>query len=300
MRNIAHCNLTTQEYGVTVLDADLNDIEVRFVLPDELVELSKTETIKILKTDQNGTAATVGEFSNLETNEISVDFAENYGVGEVQYNVKATNYTSETIKFNAAEVLNAEADNIYIDYIDGVFKIKKTSSRAENVVYETTLEKATNTIEATGLDMVRDGGKYEFELIHAGSDAGGIEITFNGINTGYYQQGVSYNGALTANGELSSTPFFRKAMSSIYYALDETNTMQFPAITKGEILFSNLTRKTVCYELKNVIVLSGKQQVTELYGLNDQAIENLTSVKFAKTNNANFLAGTRLKIRKTA
>lgn len=131
MKNIAHCNLVTNEHGVTVLDAELNHIEVRIILTDELVELSKTEPVHLYKIDQTGATSTVESFSDVETNEINISFADaasNYEKGEVQYYVGTTGYTSEIIKFNIAEKLYATSDDVYIEYTDGVFEIKKTST----------------------------------------------------------------------------------------------------------------------------------------------------------------------------
>jgi hypothetical protein len=134
VKNIAHCNLVTGENGVTVLEDDLNHIELRIILTDELVELSKTEPINLYKIDQAGATTTVESFTDIETNEISVSFGDaesDYETGEVQYYVGATGYTSEIIKFNIAETLYAASDDVYIEYTDGVFEIKKTVVNGE-------------------------------------------------------------------------------------------------------------------------------------------------------------------------
>lgn len=129
MKNIAHCNLFSGENGVTVLDADLNYIEVRMILPDELIETSKTTPIQLLKIDASGTSV-IKEFSNIETNEISFDLAEvisGYEAGEFSLQI-AGDYTSEEIKFHIGETLDDDFDEIYIDYIQDTFEIVKVTA----------------------------------------------------------------------------------------------------------------------------------------------------------------------------
>lgn len=128
MKNIAHCNFVTKEYGVTVVDSNLNNVEIRIVLTNELLNLSQTEPLYLYKKDQSGSVSVAKEFSNLAINEISADFESNYGVGTVQYYVKATDYESEMINFNIGKALNSTSDDIYIDYANGVFEIKKVTS----------------------------------------------------------------------------------------------------------------------------------------------------------------------------
>lgn len=167
------------------------------------------------------------------------------------------------------------------------------------IVYDITLTENTDIIEAKGLDMEADGGEYEFELIHAETEEGDLSITFNDITTGYYQHGVYYSAGLTANGTLNQTTFYRKGMDRIYYGTGGTTSIYFPAVMKGRFLFSNSTRKTVFYEFKNLTCIQGMQVITDLYGNNDQVVNNLTSIKFAKYNNVGkFIAGTRLIIRR--
>ena len=127
MKNIAHCNLITNEHGVAVLDADLNYIEVRMILPEELVESSKTTPIQLLKIDDSGTT-TVGEFSSLDNNEIVFNLAEtinSYEAATFKYQISDGNYTSEPITFNIEKTLDVDSDEIYIDYINNVFEIVK-------------------------------------------------------------------------------------------------------------------------------------------------------------------------------
>lgn len=166
------------------------------------------------------------------------------------------------------------------------------------IVFETTLTSETATIEATGLDMVRDGGEYEFEFYHSEETTADLHITFNGITNGYFQAGLYYNNSLTANGTLNTTSFFRPNMTRIYYGTGGTTNINFPAVMKGRFLFSSNTRKSIYYELKNVVTISGNQAIVDLYGVNSNAVENLTSIKFIKNDNTNFLAGTRLIIKK--
>lgn len=203
---------------------------------------------------------------------------------------------SETAIIQAYKIVDG---NLTYDSEKETALIKEWSTYKDpKIVYEISLSENTNTIEVTGLDMETDGGEYEFELIHAENTTDDVQITFNDITVGYYQQGVCHGGALSSSGELTTSTFFRKAMDRIYYATGGTTTMQFPAIMNGRFLFSSLTRKAVYYELKNIVVLNDQQVITELYGVNDQPVENLTSIKFAKLTGAYFLAGTRLIIKK--
>lgn len=166
------------------------------------------------------------------------------------------------------------------------------------IIYETTLTKAGDTIEATGLDMVRDGGEYEFDLIHAEETLGDLAITFNDITTGYYQQGLYHSGNLTADGSLTTVSFYRKNKTRIYYGTGGTTDMSFPATTRGRFFFSNISAKKVSYELKNMACINGSQAISDLCGVNDQSVDNLTSIKISKETGSNFLVGTRLIIRR--
>lgn len=219
------------------------------------------------------------------------------------------------ITYGSAEPTGGEDGDIYLmtepnDAVDKVGDLSTLTTDDQSsvvaainelnnrVVFETTLTANTTTIEATGLDMVADGGEYEFELYHAEETTADLHITFNDITTGYYQAGLYYNNSLTANGTLTTTSFFRPNMTRIYYGTGGTTTISFPAVMKGRFLFSNNTRKTVNYELKNTVTISGNQAIVDLYGVNSNAVENLTSIKFIKYDNTNFLAGTRLIIKK--
>ena len=166
------------------------------------------------------------------------------------------------------------------------------------VVFETTLTAETTTIEATGLDMVRDGGEYEFEFYHAEKTTGDLAITFNGLTTGYFQAGLYHSGTLSANGSLTTVSFYRQNMNRIYYGTGGPTSFNFPAVMKGRILFSNTTRKSIYFEIKNISTIQSYQAITDLYGVNSQVVTNLTSIKFVKENGSNFLVGTKLIIRK--
>lgn len=166
------------------------------------------------------------------------------------------------------------------------------------IVYDMTLTTAVNSIDVTGLDMVRDGGEYEFEFIHSEATTGDIYITFNDLDAGYYQEGLYHSNNLTANGTLTTVSFYRPNMTGIYYGTGGSTSNQFPGVMKGRFKFSNTTRKAIYYELRNVVCINGSQAISELYGVNGTAVDNLTSLKFVKYNGINFLAGTRLIVRK--
>ena len=74
--------------------------------------------------------------------------------------------------------------------------------------------------------------------------------------------------------------------------------INFPATMKGRFYFVNNARKTVAFELKNHLVVMGTQTIVDQCGVNGKQVENLTSIKFIKENNGNFVAGTRLIIRR--
>ena len=167
------------------------------------------------------------------------------------------------------------------------------------IVYEMVLESATDTIEVTDLDMVADGGEYEFELYHAETATGDLAITFNGLTTGYFQEGTYYDGTLTANGNLTTYTFYRPNMSRIYYGTGGSTVIAFPGIMKGRFTFTNTSNEKVYYELTNKVCINGQQGMVNLCGVQSQTVDNLTSIKFYKYNSVgNFIAGTRLIIKR--
>lgn len=220
------------------------------------------------------------------------------------------------ITYGSAEPTGGEDGDIYlmIEPNDAVDKVGDLSTLTTDdkssvvaainelnnrVVFETTLTEDTDIIEVTGLDMVRDGGEYEFEFYHAETATGDLAITFNDLATGYYQEGIYHSGSLRANGALTTTSFFRPGMDRIYYGTGGSTSIAFPGVMKGKFTFANASIKKVYFELKNIVSVLGQQGITELYGVNDQNVDNLTSLKFVKYNSAgNFLAGTRLIIKK--
>ena len=130
MKSIAHCNFVTGGYGVMVSATDSNNIEIQIVLTNELVNLSKIEPLYLCRKDQSGAESVIEEFSNLEINEIKSSFvneASGYKEGTIQYYIMTSGYKSETIDFNIKATLNLNYDDIYVDYINDVFEIKKVT-----------------------------------------------------------------------------------------------------------------------------------------------------------------------------
>lgn len=186
----------------------------------------------------------------------------------------------------------------YLDSSSLMHNKKNLFNFLNKVVYEKTLTEATNIIEVTDLDMVADGGEYEFELVHAETTTKDLYITFNNLNTGYFQEGIYWNNTLSANGVLNITTFYRPNMDRIYYGTGGSTTIAFPGIMKGKFKFTNDSNEKIYYEFKNIVSINGQQTITELYGVNSNTIKNLTSIKFFKSENGSFLAGTKLIIRK--
>lgn len=197
---------------------------------------------------------------------------------------------------NASEI--GELSDLTTNFKSSIVKAINEVDRRGKIVYETTLTTATNTIEATDLDMAGEGGEYEFELIHAETTTVDLYITFNDIDTGYFQEGIYWNNSLTANGSLNTTTFYRPNMERIYYGTGGSTTIAFPGIMKGRFKFTNASNEKVYYEFKNVVSINGQQTITELYGVNSTTVDNLTSIKFVKSGTGSFLAGTKLVIRR--
>ena len=129
---------------------------------------------------------------------------------------------------------------------------------------------------------------------------GDLNITFNDIYSDYYTAGSYISGSLKADGTPTCVYFYRQAKTRIYYGTGggSDGNINFPATMTGRFFFSNNTRKTVGFELKNHFVVNGIQAIVDQCGTNGQQVENLTSINFTKENNGKFVAGTRLIIRK--
>lgn len=88
MKSIAHSNFVTGGKGVTVTDDDLNSVELRVVLTDELAHSS----LSLYKKDQSGNASVVKEFHDIDNNEISTNIMTeetDYESGTIQYYLKS-------------------------------------------------------------------------------------------------------------------------------------------------------------------------------------------------------------------
>lgn len=213
----------------------------------------------------------------------------------VKKGITIYNYGEHDLTVNGDLFVADEDGKNKVNVLDEINNIKNNN----NVVYEITLTEDTDIIEVNGLDMVSDGGEYEFEFYHAETATGDLAITFNDLDSGYYQEGIYHSGSLRANGELTKTSFFRPGMDRIYYGTGGSTSIAFPGVMKGRFTFANASIKKVYFELKNIVSVLGQQSITELYGVNDKNVDNLTSLKFVKYNSVgNFLAGTRLIIRK--
>ena len=160
MKNIAHCNLVTEEYSVIVLGGESNHVGVRFVVPSNIVDLSKTEKILLYKTDQSNKTVVAGEYSNLEINEISVCLAENdsdYASGTIVYRIETAGYVSKNITFNIAEAIDGVLDEVYIDYVNNKFEIKKVIEKSDGDI---DIEILSEYIKKDEVSRVGKTGRY--------------------------------------------------------------------------------------------------------------------------------------------
>ncbi len=168
------------------------------------------------------------------------------------------------------------------------------------IVYEETLTEQTSEISVDDLDLVKDGGEYQFTLLHADDNRGeDVVITFNNLDSGYYFVWTAIGGANKTSGSVTADNQYKDDYQYIYGWTSSSPSKEFPARMDGKFyMIDNPYKKTVAFEVTNKLGIRNLQRYTNIAGISSKTIENLTSLTFSKKENGVFMPGTKLIIRK--
>lgn len=167
--------------------------------------------------------------------------------------------------------------------------------KANNNIYEILLTEATNSVILDNLNIVNDGSQYEITIYGATTINTDLSVQINDLaGTNYHQQGAYWQGTLSANGNLTAYSGYRPNMDRFYYGLSMRSSrgrvkMEFSLFEYNGVdqLVMDWESSYACYQAQNLT--KGNGFMTDISTLNKISI---------KTANGNFMAGTRVILRK--
>lgn len=166
-----------------------------------------------------------------------------------------------------------------------------------NVVYEEILEVDASSIVANNLDIVADGGEYEFELLAMVDKSSEVEIKIDNFVNSYFN--MINHVADSTDGSHSITPIgsYQPNEDAIkgWLYLAESATSGYFSVTKGNIWC--IDGKTN-YHIEHSLALRSRHSLSDIRGLIGVNNDNINSLTFSARGEAKFKAGTRLTIRK--
>lgn len=186
-----------------------------------------------------------------------------------------------------------------VDFLNATILGKQIATTDElpksNIVFETLLTEATNEVIIDDLNIVNDGSQYEIIIYGASTVNTDLSVQINDLaGTNYHQQGVYWQGILSANGNLTAYSGYRPNMNRFYYGLSMRSSrgrvkMEFSLFEYNEVdqLVMDWESSCACYQAQNLT--KGNGFMTDISTLNKISI---------KTANGNFMAGTRVILRK--
>lgn len=187
-----------------------------------------------------------------------------------------------------AENLNQLQNNVEME-------LNEIKDGIREIVFQTILTNNSMSIDVTNLDIVRDGGEYEFILFHVDNGAAeDVYIRINDKESGYYYAFDTQSGTLTTSGNLTRHSEYVKNNNRFFAYTNSSKFAKFPAVMKGHFyLFNN----NITYDLSNKLAVDGNQVITYLNGTLDSDDGNMNSLRFYKPSSP-FIAGTKLIIKK--
>ena len=166
-----------------------------------------------------------------------------------------------------------------------------------NIVFEKTLDVATSSIVVDSLDIVADGGEYEFELLASTSSEAELEIQIDNFINSYFN--IINRVSDSTDGSHDITPVGRyepnaNCIKGWLYLVNSASNSYF-SITQGKLWCIN--NKTN-YHIEHSEALRARHSLVNLGGLIGVANENINSLTFRTNNGVNFNVGTKIIIRK--
>lgn len=164
-----------------------------------------------------------------------------------------------------------------------------------NIYKDILLTEATNEVTIDNLDITNDGSQYEITIYGASSVNADLSVQINDLaGTNYHQQGVYWQGTLSATGNLTAYSGYRPNMDRFYYGLSMRTSrgrvkMEFSLFEYNGVgqFVMDWESTYAAYQAQNLT--KGNGFVTNISNLNKISI---------KTASGNFMAGTRIILRK--
>ena len=225
-------------------------------------------------------------------------------------NLKVNN---ENKKINASEIALITNTNKYkaLDDAIGDLSSLNTNDKSnlvnsineinDKIIYDQVLSSASNTINIQNLDLLADGGIYEFEAIlwTNGSNSVDCQITFNDSDdSGYfYVQDIDY-GQLSGDGNLTKISKYNHGKTSITSWTTNPQSQFYPIIFRGKLYLVNSMVSDdykIHFDITYSQILDSRQIVNRMTGLYDPDVETLTSMKIY-SGNASLLYTTKSRV----
>lgn len=168
-----------------------------------------------------------------------------------------------------------------------------------NIIFETILENDSPQIVVDNLDILRDGGHYQFELISSTSNNNEIQILINGLTDGYYQSAIYITNSTSSSHDIVPKGYYAKSTQKIDGWL-VTAQGGYPSITIGDIwLTKNYTdERKALYHVEHSCSLDSRHSQVNVRGIMAQNFDNITSLTFKLMSSGNYTKNTKLVIRK--
>ena len=166
-----------------------------------------------------------------------------------------------------------------------------------NIVFEKTLDVATSSIVVDNLDIVADGGEYEFELLASTSSDAELEIQIDNFINSYFNIINRVSDSTDGSHDITPAGRYEPNTDSIkgwLYLVNSASNSYF-SITRGK--FWCINNKTN-YHIEHSEALRARHSLVNLRGLIGVENENINSLTLKTNNSVNFNVGTKLIIRK--
>ncbi len=206
--------------------------------------------------------------------------------------------------FYASKSLESSRTQIAIPYIYNISQNKKIIYIRQNVegtwndwyainsntIYDYTLSEATDTIIVTGLDIVRDGGEYEFEfrLMSNSTTISDVSLIFNDLKEGYHHSVHRINGGISADGDLNAGQTYYPKRANIHEWMHTSILRPYPSIFKGRVFITpdDNNKYKFNYSIKVTQNVNGEQVIAFIEGVNSVSVSNITRLQFTVINSS--------------
>ena len=166
-----------------------------------------------------------------------------------------------------------------------------------DIVYDKTLTSDQSIIDVTDLDIIRDGGIYDIDLITFTESTDELVININDLTSNYYRTALAVYGSAEGN-QTTATNYSSVSRIEGYLYLTSTDV---PITTHMRVYLSKglSTYYTLAYELTHQCTMDNRHALIHIGGMNNSHFDNLNKITFSiRSNSGKFLKGTRVIVKK--